>query len=304
MNIKYLKNSEINFVRWDHCINNALNGNIFAYSWYLNIICENWDALVLGDYDYVMPILQHEKFKRNMIFSSRLGNRLGIFSNKIITNEIVTAFINQIPVKFQLINLLLNKFNKLNQKTSTLKTYEMDLIRSYLKSAEKYSNHFHKCIHIAVSKRISVIQAITPNELIHFAFKKNSIANPRLNASDIQKLRMIIAYGIRYNLVEMYGAYTAENNLCAAALFMKSKRKIHLMFNAINKEGLESFALHYLIDKFIESHSEKTLTLNIENVIVRNDIDFFSGVGAHEYQYKRYYVNRLPWYYKFLIKID
>lgn len=115
---------------------------------------------------------------------------------------------------------------------------------------------------------------------------------------------MIIAYGIRYNLVEMYGAYTAENNLCAAALFMKSKRKIHLIFNAINKEGLESFALHYLIDKFIESHSEKTLTLNIENVIVHNDMDFFSGVGAHEYQYKRYYVNRLPWYYKFLIKIN
>ena len=85
MKIKYLKNSEINFVRWDNCINTAFNGSIFAYSWYLNILCNNWDALILGDYKYVMPILQKEKFKKNIIFSSTLGNRLGIFTNQLLT---------------------------------------------------------------------------------------------------------------------------------------------------------------------------------------------------------------------------
>ena len=304
MNITYLKNSEINFVRWDNCINNAINGNIFAYSWYLNIICEDWDALVMDDYEYVMPILHLKKFKRDIIFSSKLGIRLGIFSNKILTENIVKTFVNKIPKKYLAISIILNKFNKLSEKTSNLFTHELDLVQSHLKITEKYSNQFQKNIHIAVSKRISIVQGLTPNDLIHFAEKKESISSPNLRKAEIHKLRMIMAYGLRYNLAEMYGAYTVENNLCAVALFIKSKRKHHLIFNAINKEGLNSFALHYLIDKFIESHAEKTLTLNLENVIFRNDIDFFTGIGAHEYKYKRYYVNRLPWYYKFLLKID
>ena len=305
MDIKYLKNSEINFVRWDNCINNAINGNIFSYSWYLNILCENWDALVLGDYEYVMPILHKIEYKKSIIFSSKLGNRLGIFSNSILTEKIVTEFIDKIPNTFSLVHILLNKFNKLTSKSSTYKkTYELDLIQTYAKISEKFSNQFQKNIHIAVSNRIKIIKGLMPNELINFAQRKNSITNPNLKNSDFQKLRMIIAYGLRYNLGEIYGVYSAENNLCAAAFFLKSKRKIHLIYNAIDKQAINTCALYYLIDKFIETHAEKNLTLNIENIIINNDLDFFTGAGAHEYKYKSYSVNHLPWYYKFLIKID
>ena len=89
-----------------------------------------------------------------------------------------------------------------------------------------------------------------------------------------------------------------------SSFFLKSKQKVHLIFNAINKSGLDSYALHYLIDKFIETQAEKNLTLNIENIIKNNDPDFFTGIGSNEYKFKRYFVNHLPWYYKILIKID
>ena len=54
--IQYLKNKEIDFKKYDACIAAAINSRIYAYSWYLNIVADNWDALVLNDYEAVMPL--------------------------------------------------------------------------------------------------------------------------------------------------------------------------------------------------------------------------------------------------------
>ena len=134
MKIQYLKNHEINFVRWDNCINNALNGSVFAYSWYLNIICEDWAALVSGDYKYVMPLISRTELKKDIFYSHRLGQRLGVFSNLLLSEDIVKKFINAIPDNNSLISISLNKLNKLNlPEVKKLKTYELDLIQSYKK---------------------------------------------------------------------------------------------------------------------------------------------------------------------------
>ena len=303
MNIKYLKNNEINFVRWDNCINNAFNGSVFAFSWYLNILCEDWDALVIGDYKYVMPLLRKTKFKKNIFYTSKYGIRLGVFTNHLLSEDIVKQFIDSIPAKNSVISLSLNKFNKLTRlNTKNFNTYELDLIQSYKKISEKYSGQFQKELLNAKKNNISIIKGLLPNDLINFSLKQNSKTNPKYYRNDIQKLRMIIANGIRYGMGEIYGAYTAENNLCATGFFIKSKRKIYLLLSAINKTGLKSNAFHLLIDKYIKVHSEKDLTLNIENVISNNNIEFCSGAGAFEYKFKHYYKNKLHWIYKLLIK--
>jgi len=303
LDIKYLKNHEINLIRWDNCINNSINSNIFAFSWYLNIICENWAALVSGDYEYVMPIIQVEKFKHKIIFNSKLSNRLGIFSNNVLSENISSEFIKSIPKSFSNINLLLNKFNKLSgEKTKKHSTFELDLMQSYVKLYTNFSLKFQANIELAVQNKTTIIRGLLPNELFRFILKNKVYSNPKLSKNELLKLKMILAHGLRYNLTEIYGAYTAENNLCAVALFIKSQYKIHLLFNSINDYGLKTNAMHLLISNFIKTHSEKNLTLNLENIITINDIDYLTGVGAHAYKYTGFYMSKLPFIFKLLIK--
>jgi hypothetical protein len=303
LKIQYLKNHEINFVRWDNCINNALNGSVFSYSWYLNILCEDWAALVSGDYKYVMPLIFKSEFKKDIFYSHKLGQRLGVFSNLLLSEDIVAKFINTIPEHNSLISISLNKSNKLNSpEVKKLKTYELDLIQSYKKISEKYSNQFQKDLQKAKENKITITKGLLPNDLINFSVKKGVRSKPILNRKqDIHKLRMIIANSIRFSLGETYCVYDENNTICAAAFFIKSKRKLHLLYATINKTGLKTNAFHLLIDKYIEVHSEKDLTLNIENV-VSNNVEFYSGIGATEYKYNHYYKNKLPWIYKLLLK--
>ena len=61
-NIKYLRHQEVDKSKWDNCIDKADNGLIYAYSFYLDHMAKQWDALVLNDYEAVMPLTWNKKF--------------------------------------------------------------------------------------------------------------------------------------------------------------------------------------------------------------------------------------------------
>ena len=57
--INYLTNEQIDKSRWDDCVAHAVNGNVYAFSWYLDIVHPGWEALVEmidGNYVTIMPI--------------------------------------------------------------------------------------------------------------------------------------------------------------------------------------------------------------------------------------------------------
>ena len=56
LDIQYLLHYEIDKSKWDKCINGADNGLIYGYSFYLDHMAKHWDALVLNDYEAIMPL--------------------------------------------------------------------------------------------------------------------------------------------------------------------------------------------------------------------------------------------------------
>jgi dTDP-4-amino-4,6-dideoxygalactose transaminase len=72
----------------------ALNGNIYAYSWYLNNVCEKWDTLVEDDYVSVMPLPYRKKMGVTYIFPPTITQQLGVFSHENISENISSRGIN------------------------------------------------------------------------------------------------------------------------------------------------------------------------------------------------------------------
>ncbi|HEU0112812.1 MAG TPA: hypothetical protein VFQ73_18195, partial [Flavisolibacter sp.] len=60
--IQYYPGKSINKQAWDKCISNASNGLIYACSTYLDTMSDNWDALVLNNYEAVMPLPWRKKY--------------------------------------------------------------------------------------------------------------------------------------------------------------------------------------------------------------------------------------------------
>ncbi len=54
--IKLLSNDQIDRALWDKTIESSPYGMIYALSWYLDIVCPDWEALVSDNYEQVMPL--------------------------------------------------------------------------------------------------------------------------------------------------------------------------------------------------------------------------------------------------------
>jgi len=111
VSIKYVPYQELNFSKWDRCIDTAYNREIYAYSWFLDSVTNHWDALVENDYDKVMPLPVSSFMGKSFIYQPLMAPELGIFSPILFTKtrlmNLLTLFLKNInTLNFLSINFL------------------------------------------------------------------------------------------------------------------------------------------------------------------------------------------------------
>jgi hypothetical protein len=300
MEITYLKNKDIDLLQWDKCIEKSVNGNIYGFSWYLNILAEHWDALVAGNYEAVMPLVKTRGKNSRILVQPYFGRQLGLYSRKILTNFMVNDFIGAIPKKYKHIQFNLNKYNEIDNYSNGInvsheKIFSLDLIQPYSKIRQRFSPSILKRINNADKESVVVLRGLLPNDLLslYARFEKPHV---NVTGEDFEKLRKIISHAIRYRMGEIYGAYSLVNNFCGGIFLISSHQKLILLFTALSDEGIENHSLYKLMDHVIRTYSEKNITLVLDNVNGGFKNDLFKGFGAKEFTFPRIKIDRLPWY--------
>ena len=85
--IKYVAQQQVDKNKWDACIERSSNGLIYGYSFYLDSMAKHWDALVLNDYEAVMPLTWNRKWGIKYLYQPPLTPQLGIFSATTISEK-------------------------------------------------------------------------------------------------------------------------------------------------------------------------------------------------------------------------
>ncbi|MFH2096424.1 MAG: hypothetical protein ABIJ16_12010 [Bacteroidota bacterium] len=305
MKIQYVKHQEINYSKWDKCISQSVNNILYAYSWYLDIVAEGWDALVGDDYKAVMPIPAGKKYGFRYVLQPLFAQQLGIFSGDRLSADIIHLFLSSIPQEFRLQNINLNKFNTVKGNDHTLnyfKTHELDLIEPYDKAIKEYSENTRRNIKKAITQKITIGKGINPNQFVDFIKEHTGPKVKNLDDYGYMKIRKIVSVCIRKRISEIYTAYSHNNTLCATAFFPTAGQKSIYLFAASSPEGMENRAMFLLIDRYIHDHSEQNLTLDFEGSNIESLARFYKGFGAIECLYPNVRKNNLPWYIKLFKK--
>src|SRR5450631_2115008 len=93
--IRYLDRKAIEADKWDRCIREASNGLIYARSFYLDAMSRNWSALVMNDYEAVMPLTWNRKFGISYLYQPAFTAQLGMFFKKKLNGNILENFVRQ-----------------------------------------------------------------------------------------------------------------------------------------------------------------------------------------------------------------
>jgi len=295
MEIKYLKQNEIDVKKWDKCISGSINGLVYAYSWYLDVVNENWEALVYGDYETVMPLTNNRKFGISYLYQPPFTQQLGIFSSHKLSEEIVLEFIRAIPEKYKFIEINLNKFNVISDskdiKVQQKITYELELIRDYEHIFHHYKKNTIRNIRKATQNKVSVIQGLQPNQVIDLIHSSDKRQN--YSENDIAIIRRLIAASARKSSGLLYGAYSENNSLCAAGLFVYSNSKACFILSVANEEAKQNGAMFLLIDEFIRQFALRNMILDFEGSMIEGVARFYAGFGAQPFNYPAIKINKL-----------
>jgi len=286
--VKHCRHIEIDFTLWDETIISAVNANIYPLSWYLNITCPDWEALITEDYKTVMPLPVSRRFFFPVIIQPAFTWQLGIFSSDIMDEIMAEEILSSIPSHYGIRSCHFNKFNKLPLHPSRqIKKYttELELISSHFKIQAVYRDIAIEKIKYAQQDRISIMKSISNHEFLEFVYRFDKFNSYRLKPSGLSLLRQILSNSLRYRMGEIHGAYSKENNLCATVFFIRFKGRQIIHYAAADNEGIENGALYLILDQFIAENAEKNLILCIDNPSARQLISLFKDLGAKSYPF-------------------
>ncbi|MGE0078936.1 MAG: hypothetical protein AB7S48_13835 [Bacteroidales bacterium] len=301
MRIEYLNRSAIDDKRWNICIDRAVNGIVYAYTWYLDIVSPNWGALVGDDYDYIFPLPVLRRFGVNVLQQPLFTQQLGLFSRKHITPEVLDAFLLNIPKHYRYVNIHLNTLNKCESSLSCKErvTYQLELVSTFNKIQSKYSQNTRRNNLKAIALGVSVVPGVDVESFLDLFIANNPV---KFSGKKYFQIRQIVEIVIQKGLGEIVGAYIG-GTLCASAFIVKSNGKLIYLFACSSPVGLKNRAMFAIVDQLIRWNAESHRVLDFEGSMIPSVARFYAGFGAEPCNYWNVVIDRLPFYVRILFRV-
>ena len=302
-NIQYLTREQIDKKKWDHCIAAAADGLIYAYSFYLDHMAKHWDALVLNDYEAVMPLTWNRKYGIRYLYQPFLTAQLGVFG-KGNTGEHTASFIRAIPSLFRFIDISLNSKNLFTGFRDSLikrSNYVLDLDKPYEALYKNYRENIQRNIKKALQQGCSVQKDFSVEQVIGLAVEQMK-SQGNEEKYHIKQFRKLYAYLHPLQMATTYGVFSDRQELLASCVFFFSHNRAYYILVGNHPGSKTTGASPALIDAFIKEQAGKKLLLDFEGSDISSLALFYSSFGAVREEYPALKINRLPFYLRWMKK--
>jgi len=298
LNIQYLTYQEIDFEKWDFCVAKSTNKLIYVESKYLNQIATNWDAIILNDYDAVMPLIWRKKMGIRYVYQPAFLQQAGIYSPYHLTEEITEAFISLASTHFKFAEFSLNYANnpsvenefyqkKINNNflIHLNKKYEEIVTSKYLKERIIRASKFNLKYVVSsdVTKCIKTYKKLYGERLS--SLSKNDYKNFEQLCLDLQKENRVIIREVHNK---------EGNELLATALFLKDERRMYNLASSIFPNGRDYLANYFLFDSLIKEFAHQPLIIDLEGSDLPGVNFFYKKLASENQPYYSIKWNNLP----------
>ena len=290
--IKYVLRANIDEDKYNTCVKESCQPLQYGYSWYLDIVAPQWDALILNDYEAVMPLPWKRKYFIKYIYQPFFCQQLGVFA-KANSEELTERFIESIPKSFLKVYLQLNSANVLSEKRKNTEriNYILPLQNSYEDTYKRFSKGRKHAVGLGIKNRLNV-ESFSVDELIliaknHYEFKNFSLNEYNLLKKLIDKLQSI-------NKAILVGIRDSNNALIGGSIFLLDSTRIIYLFSAMTKEGKKKQVASFLLNDVIEKNSASQMILDFEGSMIPGIASFFKSFGATLENYQVIKTTKLP----------
>lgn len=305
--IKYVKHHSIDFSKYNQCIKLDKLGLVYGYSWYLDSVCQSWDALVLNDYDAVWPLPIRSKFGIRYFYRPFGVQQLGIFSKMELSDEHYQVFLQEMVKHCSFADVYLNEDQLISVSdlkpisTTINRNYVLDLQRSYREVYHGYNSNTRRSIKKANDNPLSIFEHDSPEVLVDL-FQRNRGGELQLSQEFYHNLKKLMYKSLHNGVGSLWTVYGPGNLVYAGAFFMETETRSTMLFTGLDELGKDTRAMFYLLNEYFILNTEKGRVFDFEGSNNEGIGRFYKGFGATEHFYQQIKYNGLPLPLKWLKK--
>jgi hypothetical protein len=271
--IVYLTRKDVDLEKYDACIQNSINSRIYAFSWFLDIVADNWDLLVLDDYEAVMPLPWRMKYFIKYIYPPCWTQQLGVFSEEMVTEKLLEDFVNAIPKKFKKVSLQCNAENPILKKAAKKNNYILNLNRSVAEIYACFNKNRKRSLKNASEALLE--KKVSPEDFLDF-YKIHG--NEAVFSKNHWKALKNLLDCKQHNL-HIWGT-REKGMLSAVMLWGKEGKRLTYLIPCATKSGKKKGMPSFLVFELIRAHANNNLWLDFEGSMIPGVARFYKSFGA------------------------
>jgi len=299
MKIQYLKNNEIDIELWDDCVNQSQEGFPYAYSFYLNIVAPGFEAIVLNNYDAILPLPIKQKYGIQYVYFPLFCQQLGIISKTKLNDTTVAAIVNAIPSKIKYINYCVT--NVLGDKGNFIPkdNYIISLKPAYPQLLANYKYNTRRQITLALKSIPLIVSNINVNAILKLTQQTIDPNKSILSKNDYVRLKKLLDVLSAKKIGKAIGLFDNQNELSAVVYYLKTEKRIINLLNASTPAAKKKRWMVVLINHIIKEHSNTNYIFDFEGSNIPSVAKFFRNFGSEKTVYYNWQWNRLPFPLKY-----
>lgn len=277
--IFHYRRKELNVKKYDDCIEKSLQSNAYAFSHYLDIVCDNWDVFVLNDYEAVMPIPWKRKYYIKYVTQPAFTQQLGIFSIRKLNEKIVKPFTIKLSKTYFKVQLQLNSNCGRHLKITAQKTnYILEIRFPIDEIYKKFNSNRKRDLKKAIDNSLR-FTTISNEEFLNFY--ENTTKPHEFSLSELAVLTRLIHQLKNGRFIGV----KKDDTLLSALFWIENKQKSVYLLPITNTKGKGKGAATFLIYEWIKSIQKTSQFVDFEGSMVNGVANFYKSFGANKEEY-------------------
>ncbi|WOC40787.1 hypothetical protein [Polaribacter sp. HL-MS24] len=299
--IHYVKRKELHVEKYDDCIASSIQSRIYAFSWYLDIVADHWDVLVLDDYKAVMPLPWRKKLGIKYVYPPLWLLELGIFSLKKTVDY--SSFSEVLFTKFKYVELRLNTENSDQELDSFVVQKQLQTLSiqdAYESVCKNYRKDRKKDLQKALKNKLTEKWNDSSEKLIELFRNNVGKRTSKIQDKDYTVLKNLLDTCIQKDVGEILSIYDSSKNLIASGFFLKDKKRVSILISSTDFKNRNNGANTFLIDRAIYKYEKSFEIFNFGGSSMQSIAKYFMSFGAKTEEYQQVKYNNLPFLLKML----
>ncbi len=293
--IRLVTREELDVEKYNACIQASIQSSVFGFSWYLDVVADNWSVFVLNDYEAVMPVPWRKKFFIKYVYHPFWVIQLGLFSKEA---EDENEFLIELFSEFKYVNLRMNSKNLFSMFHAFQKQKQLQFIRlqsNYESLTTVYNRNRKRELKKANKLDLTEKWNDNPKKLIDL-FKENVGKRVRkLKDEDYLRLYKLMNVCLEKKKGELLTIYDKENKLISGAFFLKDTNKVTELVCSSNFKNRDNGGNTFMNDRAIFKYERNFDVFNFGGSSMKNIAKYYQSFGAENEHYIELHYNKLPW---------